>query len=149
MLGDQSTVLLVPQNEVVKVIKHAFLMLLILCNMTAARAMTLEGQVEHIEEAPAVIEHAVVVERGHKYKADGHIGVRISCWGYVDYVHPGSPAETMGLVKGDRVTRVDGHKHNVNHISGDPGTTVELEVKRHRDVFTVNVERINASMIMP
>ncbi len=92
------------------------------------QAMTLDGSVEHTD-------------------VEGRIGVRISGAGHIGKVHAGSPAEAAGLRKNDKVILVDGHKNHIDKISGEPGTTVELEVKRGSDRMTVVVERVDLRKI--
>lgn len=95
---------------------------------TPAYALTLEGSVE-------------------KTDAEGRIGIRVTTWGRIEKVHPGSPAEAAGLHKDDRVLLVDGKRHAVDEISGEPGTTVLLDVKRHHDRFQIAVERADVRSI--
>jgi C-terminal processing protease CtpA/Prc len=59
----------------------------------------------------------------------------------ISKVHAGSPAESVGLKSHDLITSVDGVKRNIDRISGEPGTIVELEVKRGMKRFQVAVER--------
>lgn len=99
----------------------AFLILIGL-TVAPAQAMCLEGGVE-------------------KTDVEGRIGVRISCTGKIAKVHPGSPADEVGLQKNDTVVTVDGRKHAISEISGEPGTQVTLHVKRKGQRFVVAVER--------
>jgi predicted metalloprotease with PDZ domain len=107
------------------------------CN--TANALTLEGSVEQTD---------IFHKRGFWARLfsvnEGRIGVRISSSsGLVGFVHPGSPAEKVGLQKNDKVVLVDGKKHNVDRISGDPGTIVHLDVRRGDEEFAVDVERVD------
>ncbi len=92
--------------------------------------------------------HAKTLEGGvEKSDVEGRIGVRISGAGQIGKVHRGSPAEAAGLRKDDKVTKVDGQKDRIGHISGEPGTSVELEVKRRGERFLVVVERVDLRKI--
>jgi len=93
-----------------------------------AQALTLQGGVE-------------------KSDVEGRIGVRISGFGHISKVHAGSPADRAGLKKDDRVLLVDGEKYKSGRISGEPGTGVLLDVKRHREKFQVSVERTDFRQI--
>lgn len=107
--------------------------LLVLLSLTAtpALSMTLEGSVEKFFDV-----------RAKKTDVEGRIGVRISTFGRIAKVHPGSPADAAGLQRNDTVILVDGKKHAIDEISGEPGTTVHLKVKRGwRHKFEVAVER--------
>ena len=75
----------------------------------------------------------------------GRIGVRISWTGRVDRVLSGSPAANAGLLKDDKVKSVDGRPYKPGRISGQPGTSVLLDVKRSRQSFQVAVERVEVS----
>ena len=89
--------------------------------------------------APA---HALTIDCGiEKTDVEGRIGIRISSGGHVQKVHPGSPAEAAGLRKNDTVLLVDGKKHAIDQIAGEPGTTVELSVRRGFHKLEVAVER--------
>lgn len=76
-----------------------------------------------------------------KTDVEGRIGVRISLAGRISKVRPGSPAERAGLRRDDYVLLVDGRKHAISEISGEPGTTVQLDVRRGFHRFHVAVER--------
>jgi C-terminal processing protease CtpA/Prc len=90
--------------------------------------------------APA---HALTLDCGiEKTDVEGRIGVRISTSG-----HPGSPAEAAGLRKNDTVVLVDGKKHAIDQISGEPGTTVELVVRRGWHKMQLAVERTDVRTI--
>jgi C-terminal processing protease CtpA/Prc len=103
---------------------------LIALGMTAipAQSLTLVGSVE-------------------KSDVEGRIGVRIATSGIIREVHPGSPAEAAGLQPKDHVLTVDGKRHAIRQISGEPGTIVELDVKRHGERFHVAVERVDVRTI--
>ena len=62
------------------------------------------------------------------HNVEGRIGIRTNYHGTVFRVHPNSPAENVGLKKGDVITLVDGKKNNVDHIHGPPGTLVTMRV---------------------
>lgn len=103
--------------------------LLILGLLSApAQALTLDGSVE-------------------KTDVEGRIGVRISTTGFISKVHPGSPAEQAGLRKHDTVLAVDGKKHAIEEISGEPGSCVLLNVKRGWRKFEIAVERTDVRQI--
>ena len=107
------------------------------CN--AANALTFEGSVEQTD---------VFHKRGFWARLfsppEGRIGIRVSAsTGLVASVHPGSPAEKVGLQKDDKVILVDGRKHRVDYISGEPGTIVHLDVLRGADQLAFDVERID------
>lgn len=121
--------------------KKSLLMALVIATHCPVQAMTLEGSVEKTE----IIEMHSVFDSP---KVDGHIGVRISHWGNIAFVHPGSPAEQAGLRKNDTVLKVDGKTRHIEDISGEPGTTVNLEVKRGFERFVVDVPRIDVHQIM-
>jgi predicted metalloprotease with PDZ domain len=120
--------------------KLAVLVLGAVIGCAPALALTLEGSVEVNQP---------FYKRGFWARLfapepEGRIGIRIShSNGLIAYVHPGSPAEKVGLQKEDLVMAVDGRKHAVDEISGDPGTTVHLDVKRHDEEFAVDVERVD------
>jgi C-terminal processing protease CtpA/Prc len=96
--------------------------------------------------APAA--EAITLDCGvEKTDVEGRIGVRISKSGYISKVHPGSPADVCGLKRSDHVTAVDGRKRNIDNISGEPGTLVDLEVKRGFRRFHVAVERQDVRQI--
>ena len=70
--------------------------------------------------------------------------------GTITVVEPieGSPAEEVGLKEGDIITKVDGEEVTVDNVStmtdkikGEEGTTVELEIQRDDETFTVVIER--------
>jgi len=89
--------------------------------------------------APA---HALTLDCGiEKTDVEGRIGVRISSSGHISQVHAGSPAETAGLRKNDTVVLVDGKRHAIDQISGEPGTSVELLIRRGFHKMEVAVER--------
>jgi predicted metalloprotease with PDZ domain len=79
---------------------------------------------------------------------EGRIGVRISSAGRIDYVHPASPAEEAGLQANDVVLVVDGRKHDIDDISGQPGTIVHLQVQRHSHEFAIDVKRVDYHCIV-
>lgn len=91
---------------------------------TPAQSLTLEGSCE-------------------KTDVEGRIGVRISLSGRISKVRRGSPAERVGLKNDDYVTLVDGRKHAIRDISGEPGTLVQLDVRRGGRRFQVAVERVD------
>lgn len=78
-----------------------------------------------------------------KSDVEGRIGIRVGTTGHIRTVHPGSPAELAGLQRNDVVVAVDGKRHAIREISGEPGTVVELDVKRHGQKFHVAVERVD------
>lgn len=60
----------------------------------------------------------------------------------------GSPAETAGLQIGDIIKKVDGIECKgleltevSNMVKGEEGTTVNLEIEREEDIFSVDIER--------
>ena len=60
----------------------------------------------------------------------------------------GSPAETAGLQTGDIIKKVDGIECKgleltevSNMVKGEEGTTVNLEIEREEDIFSVDIER--------
>lgn len=64
-----------------------------------------------------------------------------------------SPAHKAGLLPGDIINKVDGKSYNgeeldeaSNAIKGEIGTSVELEINRNGEVFTVNVTRENVKV---
>ncbi|HEY9793915.1 MAG TPA: PDZ domain-containing protein [Candidatus Obscuribacterales bacterium] len=118
--------------------KLAVALTLALTTVSAAHALTFEGTVEKTD----VLKKRSFFARLFSVN-EGRIGVRISSDGHVEYVHPGSPAEKVGLHKDDWVRAVDGRTHSIEKISGDPGTTVNLQVKRGEDDFAVEVERVD------
>jgi C-terminal processing protease CtpA/Prc len=118
--------------------KLAVALTLALATVSAAHALTFEGTVEKTD----ALKKKSFFERLFSVN-EGRIGVRISSEGHVEYVHPGSPAEKVGLQKDDYVRAVDGRKHYIEHISGDPGTTVHLLVARGDNEFAVEVERVD------
>ena len=134
--------------EVALMKKHiALALLLTVIGTQAAQALTFEGTVE---KADVVKKKQGFWQRlFHKRETpEGHIGVRISTHGKIAYVHPGSPAERAGLQTDDSVITVDGKKHNVENISGDPGTVVHLEVRRRTEQFGVDVARVDVRDIV-
>jgi S1-C subfamily serine protease len=107
------------------------------------QAMTLEGTVEKTETA----KKKSFWERLFAPEPEGRVGIRINTAGNIEYVHPGSPAESAGLLAKDTVVSVDGRQHAVEDISGEPGSTVHLEVRRGDDQFPVDVERVDCHLI--
>src|SRR5579883_2362688 len=105
-----------------------------------AYALTLDAGIEKTEapEEPRLMQRSNV---------EGRIGIRVSSWGTIHYVHPHSPAEEVGLLKGDKVLTVDGKKNAISHISGIPGTTVHLSVRRRFDTFIVDIMRVEYTSI--
>ena len=66
----------------------------------------------------------------------------------IESLFAGSPAETAGLLAGDKILQVDGHdvtsatlEQLVNRIRGVAGTYVNLTVERNGAVFTAKVMR--------
>ena len=64
-----------------------------------------------------------------------------------------SPAHKAGLLPGDIINKVDGKSYSgeeldeaSNAIKGEIGTSVELEINRNGEVFTVNVTRENVKV---
>lgn len=82
-----------------------------------------------------------------KANVEGRIGLRISSSGYIKHVYPNSPAEAAGIKPKDRVVLVDGQKNNIDNISGEPGTAVSLEVKRQKELFSVEVPRVDRRIL--
>ena len=115
----------------------------LICPM--AGAVTLEASVAKSDLDDISLEPK---ERRHrKHRLFGRIGVRIDCVGHIAKVRPGSPAALAGLLPHDRVLLVDGRKHAIDDIIGEPGTTVQLDVKRKQEHFQVAVERVDNSVI--
>jgi len=123
------------------------ILVLLLASVSGANASTYEGYAEKSEvlEEPAIIEERPVRD------VEGHIGILVSLSGRVSRVHPGSPAEKAGILKGDRVILVDGLKTGIDDISGPPGTKVTLEIERKHcaDHLTMTVERVGVDEIQP
>lgn len=85
---------------------------------------------------------AVTLDCGiEKSDAEGRIGIRVNTSGDIQRVHPGSPAERAGLRAHDMVVAVDGQRQAVRQIHGEPGTVVQLDVRRGNRRFQVAVER--------
>jgi C-terminal processing protease CtpA/Prc len=79
----------------------------------------------------------------------GKIGVRVSPSGRVMRVSPRSPAAKAGIMTGDKIIAADGKASPVGRIHGEPGTTVDLTVKRGETEFTCEVERVNEHLLVP
>ncbi len=87
---------------------------------------------------------------GQRGGEDAGLGVSVSGDGregiVVIHVHPGSPAEAMGLRQGDRITHVNGGdvRSSQQFISTiremDPGDDIELDILRNREERTVRGE---------
>lgn len=106
-------------------------------------ARTLEGSVEKTE----ILEIPSITEFSKPKSKLGRIGVRISKTGHISFVHPGSPADRAGLRRKDIVTLVDGMKKHIEYISGEPGTIVNLEVKRGSEIFVLDIPRTDVKDI--
>jgi C-terminal processing protease CtpA/Prc len=91
--------------------------------------------------AAAPAQSMTLVGGCEKTDVEGRIGVRISMTGRISKVRKGSPAEAAGLRRDDYVILVDGKKHAAREICGEPGTVVQLEVKRGFRRFQVAVQR--------
>jgi C-terminal processing protease CtpA/Prc len=76
-----------------------------------------------------------------KDDTEGRIGIRVSTGGDIIRVHPGSPAEQAGLRPHDTVISVDGRHNAVRQIAGEPGTVVQLDVRRGMRRFQIAVRR--------
>jgi C-terminal processing protease CtpA/Prc len=86
--------------------------------------------------------HALTLEAGcEKTDTEGRIGIRVNTSGDIVKVHPGSPADRAGLRPHDMVVAVDGRHRAVRQIAGEPGTMVNLDVRRGMRRFTVAVQR--------
>ena len=85
-------------------------------------AMVLQGQISNTEDI-------------------GVIGVRVNVLSdTISKVHPNTPAEQVGLQKGDKIVSVDGNPFG--EVTGPPDTDVTLKIKRGKEVFTVTVRRV-------
>ena len=75
----------------------------------------------------------------------GYIGIRINSLsnGIIEVYH-GTPAERAGLKKQDEIIYVAG-----GHIEGEPGTDVELTIKRGQETFKVKVTRAPVDELPP
>jgi C-terminal processing protease CtpA/Prc len=98
------------------------------------------GVLIHVNSAPL---------QGYISNAEGHIGVRVSSTGGVNYIHPDSPADKAGIRVRDQIVTVNGRKHAKDDITGPPGTTVKLEIQRGKETLTFIVERIDYREIKP
>jgi C-terminal processing protease CtpA/Prc len=76
-----------------------------------------------------------------KTDTEGRIGIRVNTSGDIERVHPGSPADLAGLRPHDMVIAVDGRHKAVRQIAGEPGTVVQLDVRRGMRRFQVAVRR--------
>lgn len=86
-----------------------------------ALATVLQGQVSNVEDI-------------------GVIGIRVNkLWDTISVVHPGTPAEKAGLLKGDQILTVDGKWDG--EIDGKPGTSVTLKIRRGRQILEFSIER--------
>lgn len=99
--------------------------------------------------AQAVPADATMLVGGIQYHdVEGRIGVRINHSGRVHRVHPNSPAEAVGIQKGDVITSVDGmRKSFVGKIHGTPGTIVNLTVRRNGEELSFAVPRVEVFKI--
>lgn len=73
---------------------------------------------------------------------------------YIEEIYPSSPAENAGIRRSDFIYSIDGVKtinlgseqvHNL--LSGPPGTTVKLGIKRGPSIYTVNVSRVDLATL--
>lgn len=124
----------------------AVAIVILLASVYPVAAITLNGSVEKSEspqKSETVTHHRTWWQKLFGPEPEGRIGVRISTAGRIGYVHPHSPAEQAGLKTDDVVQVVDGRKHDIDDISGDPGTMVHLVVQRDTDQFAVDVKRVD------
>lgn len=91
-------------------------------DLALAALVTLQGHVSNIEDI-------------------GVIGVRIHVLSdTVSEVHPGTPAEEAGILKGDRIVSVDGNPFG--EITGPPESLVTLKIKRGKEYIEFKVRRV-------
>ena len=75
----------------------------------------------------------------------GFIGVRLNSYSYgIIEVYHGTPAERAGLIAKDQITFVEGGR-----IEGEPGSVVELTIKRGQEFFKVKVTRAPIDELPP
>jgi C-terminal processing protease CtpA/Prc len=97
--------------------------------------------------ATAPAQSVTLVGGVEKTDVEGRIGIRVSTSGNIVRVHPGSPAAQAGLRPNDTVLAVDGRHKAVREIAGEPGTYVQLDVKRGMRRFQVAVRRSDVRTI--
>jgi len=74
----------------------------------------------------------------------GVIGVRLDSAHRINIVRDRSPAEEIGIRKGDRILRVNDGV-DFEQIDGQPGVVVELLVERHETLLIFSVKRKSLS----
>jgi C-terminal processing protease CtpA/Prc len=113
-----------------KGVRFCFTLWFLLINLTAAQAdVVLKGTV-------------------HWENVEGRIGVRIAdATGKVIKVYHASPAEAAGIRAEDVIVEVDGQRGHISKISGEPETSVHLQIRRGSEYFEVDVVRVDYRLI--
>lgn len=78
-----------------------------------------------------------------KSTGEGRVGIKINySSGFIEEVYRHSPAKLAGVRYGDKVLLVDGKKNYCDHIHGEPGTYVHLQILRKKEIVEFNLERV-------